>query len=432
MRPNDRHHWSATYQNFKYGSKRMQESALKRFIRYVKIDTEACPESTTYPSSEKQWDLLKLLAEELRKLGVPDVRLDEYGYVMASIPSNLSDGKKTPAIGFIAHVDTSPDVTGKDVNPQIIEAYDSKDIVLNHETGLAITVAENPRLKNNIGKTLVTTDGKTLLGADDKAGIAIIMTVVDQLINDPSIPHGDIKIAFTPDEEIGEGTKFFDLSKFGADFAYTLDGDAEGNINKETFSASEAIVTARGYSIHPGCAKGLLVNSLIPLSEVLQALPKNMTPETTEGYEPFIHPHHMEGNILQSRLKMILRDFNTAGLEDLKKIVENVIADVQERHPKVKLELEVNEQYKNMNDFMGDDNRVTHYLEQACKNCGIDPKWIPIRGGTDGSILTEKGLPTPNIFTGAANCHSEKEWLAVGEMESSIRCVLELIKLWSH
>jgi len=411
----------------------INESALERFIRYAKIDTQSSEESQTYPSTAKQLDLLNLLVKELKDLGLPDAAIDANGYVMATLPSNLPGTHKAfgkvPKIGFIAHVDTSPSASGLNVKPQVL-TYNGGDLPLSGDPAVVIRASENPELKNNVGKNIVTSDGTTLLGADDKAGIAIIMTALQHLINNPSLLHGDLRIAFTPDEEVGAGTKFFDLKKFGADFAYTVDGDTPGELNRETFSANQAVITVHGRNIHPGSAKGIMVNSLRAMADLIVRMPKDVAPETTEGYEPYIHPHILSGEEAQTTLKILLRDFHTPGLDILKKKLETIIAEVQPLHPKARIELKIIEQYRNMKDFMGKDLRVLECMEEAAKRAGLEPKWVPIRGGTDGSRLTEKGLPTPNIFTGGQNYHGPTEWLSVWGMEKSVDTVVNLAQVW--
>lgn len=411
----------------------INETALDRFVRYAKIDTQSSEESQTYPSTAKQFDLLRLLVGELKALGLRDVEIDEHGYVMATLPSNLPANHrvhgKVPRIGFIAHVDTSPSASGANVKPQILK-YTGGDLTLPGNPAVVIHASENPELAQNIGKTIVTSDGTTLLGADDKAGIAIIMTAVQHLLNNPSLLHGDVRIAFTPDEEVGAGTKFFDLKKFGADFAYTVDGDTPGELNRETFSANQAVITVHGRNIHPGSAKGIMVNSLRAMADIIVRMPKDVAPETTEGYEPYIHPHILSGEEAESTLKILLRDFNTPGLDILKKKLEAIIAEVKPLHPKARIELKIIEQYRNMKDYMGKDLRVLECMEEAAKRAGLEPKWVPIRGGTDGSRLTEKGLPTPNIFTGGQNYHGPTEWLSVWGMEKSVDTVVNLAQVW--
>jgi tripeptide aminopeptidase len=412
----------------------IRQTSLERFVRYAKIDTQSKDDSETYPSTPKQFDLLKLLVGELKDLGLKDVTMDQYGYVMATIPSNVPAGHpaygKVPVIGFVAHVDTSPSASGANVRPQIIEKYDGQDIVLPANPAVVIRLSENPELKSNIGRTIVTADGTTLLGADDKAGVAIVMTAAQTMVNDPSLLHGEIRICFTPDEEVGNGTKYFDLKTFGAKFAYTVDGDTPGELNKETFSANLAVISVHGRNIHPGSAKGIMVNSLRAMADIVSRMPRDIAPETTEGYEPYIHPHHLEGEEALSTLKILLRDFNTAGLDVLKKKLEAIIAEVQALHPKTKIELKIIEQYRNMKDFMGTDNRVLDCMWEAARRAGLEPKWVPIRGGTDGSRLTEKGLPTPNIFTGGQNYHGPTEWLSVDGMLKSVETVVNIGRLW--
>ena len=406
----------------------MAETVLDKFLRYVIIDTQSVEDSESYPSTAKQLDLLNLLVKELKDLGVPKVSIDEFGYVMATVPANVQ--KNVPAIGFIAHVDTSPEVTGANVKPQIITSYNGGDIILSGDPTAIIRESENPALKTALGKMIVTSDGTPLLGADDKAGLAIIMTAVQSLLNSPSMKHGEIKIGFTPDEEIGAGTKFFDIKKFGAQFAYTLDGDTTGELNKETFSANSCLITVYGRDIHPGSAKDIMVNSVRVISDIIARLPKDIAPETTEGYEPYIHPYVLEGGVGKSTVKILFRDFKTAGLDDLKKIVEKTVAEVQSMHPKSKIEIKVIEQYRNMREELEKDTRVIDYLFEATERSGLKPEWKPIRGGTDGSRLTENGLPTPNIFTGGANYHSRTEWVNVWGMEKAVETMLNVIQIW--
>jgi tripeptide aminopeptidase len=413
----------------------MMESALDRFIRYAKIDTQSQDDSETYPSTKKQLDMLNLLLQELQGLGIQDASIDEYGYVMATVKENLPKGHpaagKVPTIGLIAHVDTSPSASGKDVHPQVI-TYSGGDIVLPANPEVVIRADENPDLAALTGKRIVTADGTTLLGADDKAGVAIIMTAVERLLATPGILHGPIRIGFTPDEEVGSGTKYFNIQKFAAAAAYTLDGDTVGELNKETFSANSAIVTVRGRNIHPGSAKGIMVNSLRTMADIIVRLPRYMAPETTEGYEPYIHPHQMEGEEAKTVLRMLLRDFNTAGLKIQEEILRRIIAEVQPLHPKARIEMEIKESYRNMRDGLEKDPRVLECLWEATRRTGLEPKWVPIRGGTDGSRLTEAGLPTPNIFTGGHNYHGPTEWLSIDGMDKAIETVIHLAQVWAE
>ncbi len=411
----------------------MNETALERFLRYVRIDTQSNEESSAYPSTAKQLDLLRLLESELRELGLKEVEMDEHGYVMATLPGNLpsvhSAHGRVPCIGLVAHVDTSPSASGKDVKPQVLE-YEGGDVTLPGDLNVVIRESENPELAHNIGKRIVTSDGTTLLGADDKAGVAIIMTAAQALLANPALMHGDIRICFTPDEEVGGGTKYFDIQKFGARFAYTLDGDKLGDLNKETFSANLAVITIYGRNIHPGTAKGIMVNSIRAMGDVIVRMPKDIAPETTEGYEPYIHPHVLEAAEAKSTLKILLRDFQTTGLDTLKQRLEAIVAEVQALNPQTRIELKVIEQYRNMKDYMGSDARVLECLWEAAVRAGIEPKWQPIRGGTDGSRLTERGLPCPNIFTGGQNYHGPTEWLSVYAMEKSVETVVNLVQIW--
>ncbi len=411
----------------------MNETALDRFVRYAKVDTQSRDDAESYPSTQKQFDLLNMLVDELLGFGLQDTAIDRYGYVTATVPSTLPAGHpargKVPAIGFIAHVDTSPSASGANVKPQVF-TYTGGDLVLPGDTSVVIRASENPELMNNIGKTIVTSDGTTLLGADDKAGLAIIMTAVQTLVNSPDLLHGDIRIGFTPDEEVGNGTKFFDIQKFGTYAAYTVDGDTPGELNKETFSANSAIITVHGRNIHPGSAKGIMVNALRAIADVIVRMPKDMAPETTEGYEPYIHPHQLEGEEAKAVLKILLRDFETSGLKVQEEILRRIIAEVQPLHPKARIELEIRESYRNMRDGLVKDARVLDCLWEATKRAGMEPRWVPIRGGTDGSRLTEKGLPTPNIFTGGQNYHGPTEWLSVWGMEKSVETVVQLAQMW--
>jgi tripeptide aminopeptidase len=412
----------------------MKETVLDRLLRYVKIDTQSQDDAQSYPSTAKQFELLNMLVQELQALGVKDVSIDKYGYVMATLPSNVPASNpafgKVPAVGLIAHVDTSPSTSGANVKPQIITNYKGGDIVLPGDTSVVIRESENPGLKHEVGRTIITTDGTTLLGADDKAGIAIIMTAIQELIARPELLHGDIKIGFTPDEEVGMGTQYFDIKKFGAQFAYTVDGDTAGELNKETFSANSAIITVHGRNIHPGTAKGIMVNSIRTIADIIARLPRDMAPETTEGYEPYIHPHVVQGEEAKSVLKILLRDFQTEGLEELKKRLEKIIAEVQPMHPKAKIELQIIESYRNMREGVEKDQRVLNCLWEATKRAGMEPKWVPIRGGTDGSKLTANGLPTPNIFTGGHNYHGKTEWASLWGMEKAVKTVVHLAQVW--
>ncbi len=412
----------------------MKETVLEKLLRYVKIDTQSDENSESTPSTKKQFDLARLLVEELKQLGVKDVELDEHCYLFATLPSNLPEAEaaKVPPIGFLAHVDTAPDVTGKDVKPQVIENYQGGDIVLPGDKNVVIKMSENPNLSKCIGHTIVTTDGTTLLGSDDKSGVASIMQLVQTLINNPDIKHGDIRVGFTPDEEIGRGTQCFDLKKFNCEYAYTVDGDMPGELNKETFSADAAVITIKGRDIHPGMAKDVMVNAIRVMGEIVARLPKDMAPETTDGYKPFIHPHTVTGSVLSSQIKFILRDFKTEGLTEQKNILEKIIAEVQELYPKADIQLEIKVQYRNMYDSLAANPVGCEYLWEAAERAGTSPFWSPIRGGTDGSRLTEMGLPTPNIYTGGQNFHSRTEWVSINALEKTVETLVNLAAIWAE
>ena len=412
----------------------MTEKVLDKFLRYVKIDTQSQEDQEPTPSTSKQFNLGRLLEKELAQIGVQDIELDEHCYLFGTIPSNLPTDHpaygKVPTIGLLAHMDTSPDVSGKDVKPQFVENYQGGDIVVSKELNVIIKESENPNLKKCIGHTIITSDGTTLLGADDKAGVASIMATAEYLINNPQILHGRIRIAFTPDEEIGQGTKFFDIKKFGADYAYTVDGDYPGEINKETFSANAAIITVYGRDIHPGSAKDIMVNSVRIIADIIDMLPKCMSPETTENYEPFIHPHTLEGTVGKSVLRMLMRDFETAGLAKQQQILENIVCLARTKYPNAKIDLEIKEQYRNMKDYMAGHDIVNECMWDACLKAGVTPEWKPIRGGTDGSRLTEMGLPTPNFYAGGQNFHSRQEWISAEALEIVFKTLIQLPGVW--
>jgi tripeptide aminopeptidase len=409
------------------------ESALDRFLRYVRIDTQSAEDVAQVPSTRKQLDLARLLVKELKAFGIKRVTLDAHGYVMATIPANLPRDHlargKVPRVGLIAHLDTSPSASGAGVKPQVL-TYRGGDLKLPGNPEVVIRARENPELKGQVGKTIVTSDGTTLLGADDKAGIAAIMTLADQLCAPDAPPHGDVQLAFTPDEEVGRGTAFFDLSRFGADVAYTFDGGTVGELNKETFSADGATITVTGRNIHPGEAKGVMVNALRVLADVIVRLPRDLSPERTEGHQGFIHPHTAGGEEAQASVKLLLRDFDEAGLKSQRKILEAILKEVRPLHPGARVELEVKPSYRNMRDRLAAVPEVADALEEATRRAGVRPRWVPIRGGTDGSRLTAMGLPTPNIFAGGQNFHCVTEWLAVEGMEKAVLVARHLLAVW--
>ena len=409
----------------------MKNYLLDRFIRYVKIDTQSDENTGTSPSTDKQFDLARLLVSELKEMCLDQVELDDRCYVYARLNSNIPKDhkafRKTPKIGFIAHLDTSPSVSGKNVNPQIIKDYQGGDIRLND--AFTIYEKENPHLKDSRGHTLITTDGATLLGADDKAGIAIIMTAIHHLKMHPEILHPDIRISFTPDEEIGKGALHFNLEKFDADFAYTVDGGPAGEINNETFSADAAVISVKGRNIHPGEANGIMVNAIKIAADIIGFLPGDMAPETTKDKAPFIHPYAMEGNVGTAVIKFLLRAFDTNTLEKQKTLLEEIIIRVQDRYPASMIELEISETYRNMHTALKQVPHVSDHLEEAVRRTGLLPRWAPVRGGTDGSGLTAMGLPCPNIFTGGHNYHGQTEWISLDIMEKSAETVLHLIQI---
>jgi tripeptide aminopeptidase len=404
----------------------IKDKALSRFLQYVTIDTRSREESDSFPSTKNQFDLAKLLVRELRAIGCRDAHVDKYCYVTATLPATTT--KKAPVIGLIAHLDTSPEVPGHNVKPRVIHTYKGGDIVIDKKRGIVIRENENRALRRCIGHTLVTASGNTLLGADDKAGVAAIMTAAQELAGHPEIPHGTIKIAFTPDEETGRGVDRFDLKKFKADFAYTVDGDFAGAINKETFSADSATIEVQGRDMHPGTAKGSMVNSIRVMTDIISRLPKNMAPETTAGYKPYLHPLALQGSVSKTTCRLILRDFKTSGLKQQKEILEHIISDVQRRYPDATITLTITETYRNMRDELERHPHVTQRLWDAVQATGIPPHWEPIRGGTDGSRLTAMGLPTPNIFTGSGNHHSLTEWLSADMLEKCVKTIINVVK----
>jgi tripeptide aminopeptidase len=402
---------------------------LERFIRYVKIDTKADENAACYPSSPGQLVLGAMLRDELLALGLEDARQDEHGLVFATIPGNVLGA---PTIAFNAHVDTNPENSGKDVNPQIIRNYAGGDITLPKDTSKVIRVSENPELRELIGKTIITTDGTTLLGADDKAGLAAIMEMARTLTENPSIPHGPVKIVFTCDEEIGKGVLHLEPSQIGAVAAYTLDGAGTAEIEDETFSADAAKVTIKGVNIHPSIAKGRMTNAIRLAGTFLDRLPKRLlSPETTDGRQGFIHPLTIDGGVAEVKIHFILRDFDTAQLAVEAEILREIGRQIEREYPEAKVLVETRKQYRNMKDGISKEPRAIEYAAQAVKRAGMEPKFKIIRGGTDGAQLTEKGLPTPNLSTGEHNPHSPLEWTCLEEMEAAVKVILELVQVWA-
>lgn len=407
----------------------MSEKVIDKFIRYAKIDTQSDPKSDTTPSTQKQFDLARLLVKELQTMGIKDVELTDNCYVYATIPSNID--KEIHNIGFVAHMDTSPDFNATGVNPQVIESYDGGKIKLG-ETDVYLDPEEDKGLQKCKGHTIVHTDGTTLLSSDDKSGVSAIMQLAQILTSDDSIKHGNIKIGFTPDEEIGRGADKFDIEKFDCEYAYTIDGGLPGGLNKETFSADSAFIKIYGKEIHPGEAKDRMINTVRIMGHIISKLPTDMAPETTEGYEPYIHPHELKSSVSYSELFLLLRDFKSEGLVKQKEMLEEIIDDVKKDFPKARIELEVKKSYRNMHDALQENPKGCDYMFEAAERAGTNPYWEPIRGGTDGSRLTEMGLPCPNIYTGGQNFHSNKEWLSITFLEKTIDTMVNLCEIWAE
>lgn len=408
----------------------MRKELVDRFITYVKVDTQSAYESSTCPTTEGQWTLARMLVEELKQIGMSEVTLDENGYVMATLPSNTE--KKLPTIGFLAHLDTATDMTGANVNPQIIDHYDGKDISLNKEQNITMSVEEFPELKDYIGHSLITTDGTTLLGADNKAGIAEIMSAMDYLIKHPEIKHGKIRVAFTPDEEIGRGPHKFNVEAFGADYAYTMDGGPLGELQYESFNASAAKVVFSGTNVHPGTAKGKMVNSAKIAMDFHNKLPAEETPEHTEGYEGFYHLLSIQGDVEETTLQYIIRDFDKEKFEARKAFMEQLAADIRDKYGKKSVTLELNDQYYNMREKIEPVKEIVDIAYDAMKKLEIEPIIQPIRGGTDGSQLSYMGLPTPNVFTGGENYHGRYEFISIDNMLKATNVMIEMIKLYEE
>jgi len=405
-------------------------TCVDRFLKYVKYDTQSDDESKSFPSTEKQKILSKELADELKKMRIEDAHMDEYGYVMATLPSNTT--KNVPPIGFISHVDTSPAVSGKDVNPVINKNYGGGDIKLKNGSQV-IKADENPDLAGMIGYDIITTDGITLLGADNKAGVAEIMDAVNYLLTHPEIKHGPIKICFTPDEEVGRGTEQFNVKKFGAKYAYTVDGQTRGEVESETFSADGVTIKFHGKNIHPGYAKGKMINAVKIAASFLESLPKDrLSPETTEKREGYVHCTSINGNEELATLKFIIRDFQTPKLKEYEDFLKELAEKTVEKFPGAKFDFEVTEQYRNMKEILDQHPMVVDYAVEAMKRLDIKPIMHPIRGGTDGARLSFMGLPTPNIFAGEHSFHSKLEWVAIQDMEMAVRVIVEICKVWEE
>ena len=402
------------------------EKILDRFLRYVSVDTQSDPGSETQPSSRKQLDLLKMLKDELTAMGI-SADLDEYGYVMASIPSNC--GKDVPPVGFIAHVDTSPDASGAGIKPQIIKDYDGKDILLDKKSGLSLKVSDFPELAGYRGQTIITTDGTTLLGADDKAGIAEIMSAIAWLQAHPEVKHGRVRVAFNPDEEIGMGARNFDVALFGCDWAYTMDGGEVGELEFENFNAAAARLTIKGRNVHPGYAKGKMINSLLVANRLVLMLPAGEVPEATEGYEGFFHLVGLEGTVEETHVSIIIRDHDRAKFEARKRLLADCVAAINGEYGDGTVVMELRDQYYNMREKVEPVIEIVDIAKQAMMNVGVTPKVSPIRGGTDGAQLSFKGLPCPNIFAGGLNFHGRYEFVPVQSMQKAVDVIVEIVRL---
>jgi len=404
----------------------------ERFIRYAKIDTTADPTSSTFPSSDIQKDLGRLLVSELKELGAINVEMDKWGYVFGTIPSNSSK-KNVPTICFCSHMDTAPDCSGTNVKPIVHRNYQGKPIVLPDDPSQIITTEKQKYLQGKIGDDIITASGETLLGADDKAGIAIIMDFVKYMIEHPELKHGDIRILFTPDEEIGKGVDHLDMEKLNADFGYTLDGGPEGSIEDESFSADGMKVTIDGLSAHPGYAKGKMVNAIKMAALLVDSLPKEtLTPETTAHREGFIHPYSIEGALEKASVDFIIRDHKTSKLSEYEELIADTMKDIAEKHPGITYDIEITEQYRNMKEVLNNYPQVCEYAGEAMRKVGITPVFDLIRGGTDGSRMSFMGMPCPNIFTGEMAIHSRQEYVVVQDMEKSVKTLIELIQIWEH
>lgn len=406
----------------------MKEKVLERFLKYVTFDTTADPKNSNCPSSEGQRVFAKYIVEELKALGLEDANVDENSYVMATLKGNVEG---VPTVGFISHLDTAPDVTGKNVKPRIVKNYDGKDIVLNEELNVVTSPKDYPEMETLIGEDVIVTDGTTLLGADDKAGIAEIVTAIEYLVNHPEIKHGDIKIGFTPDEEVGRGANLFDVEKFGAKYAYTMDGGIVGELQYENFNAAAATITIQGRNVHPGSAKNKLVNALHIAAEISEMFPANERPETTEGYEGFYHLNDINGNVEKASMVYIIRDHDKNKFEERKSFMREVVEKVNEKY-NGRITLDLNDQYYNMKEKVEPVKFVVDIVDEAMKETGITPIIVPIRGGTDGARLSFMGLPCPNIFTGGLNFHSKNECIPVSAMDKGAKLIVKIAEKYTN
>jgi len=406
------------------------ESVIDKFLRYISVETSSDPDSETQPSTKEQTEFMKVLVKELAEMGIKDVTLDEYGYVMATIPSNTGDVVKRPKLGFIAHVDTSPDAPGKNIKPQFFHNYDGGDIVINKEKNLVISPVDFPELEEYKGETIITTDGNTLLGADDKAGVAEIMAAAEYILTHPEFKHGEIKIGFTPDEEIGRGVDKFDVARFGADYAYTMDGGKIGELEYENFNAASAKIFIQGRNIHPGYARNKMINAIILATEFNAMLPVEQRPEQTQDYEGFFHVVHMSGTVEESMIQYIIRDHDKSRFESKKRLIQECTNFMNMKYGNDRFRLELKDQYYNMKEMVEPHYHIIGKAVEAMKMAGITAEVKPIRGGTDGARLSFMGLPCPNIFAGGHNFHGKLEYVPARSMEKAVEVILNLVTLY--
>jgi tripeptide aminopeptidase len=408
------------------------KSVADKLMRYVKVDTQSEPESSTFPSTEKQIDFSRMLVKELKNMGVSDAEMDEWGYVFATITSN-STKENTPTVCFCSHLDTAPDCSGTHVKPILHKNYQGQDIILPDDPSQVITTKQHPYLKQRIGDDIITASGQTLLGADDKAGVAIIMQLAQELINDPSQIHGDVRILFTPDEEIGRGVDKLDMEKLNADVGYTLDGGPRGSLEGDTFSANAMTIRFKGVSAHPGYAKGKMVNAVKVMSHFINQLPQfNFSPETTSGSEGFVHPYNLKGQLEESSVDFLIRDFDTQNLEKHQQVLIDLAIDTAEKFEGSTFEVEIKEQYRNMREILKKHPHIEANAIQAMKRIRIEPQQDLVRGGTDGSRLSFMGLPCPNLFTGEMAIHSKHEYVSVQDMEASVKTCIEILRVYEE
>jgi tripeptide aminopeptidase len=410
----------------------IRDQVLERFLRYVQIDTQSKEDSDSYPSTARQLDLLRPLVDELRAIGLADATLDEWGYVMATVPAT-SPRADVPVIGLIAHVDTSPEMPGAGVKPIVHRGYRGQDLVLPDDPTAVLRLADNPALAEQLGNDIVTASGTTLLGADNKAGVAEIVTAAQYLVEHPEIPHGKIRIGFTPDEEVGRGTEHFDVARFGAKYAYTLDGETRGEVEMESFSADSMLITFQGFNTHPGYGRGRLINSIKIAADFIARLPKGgLSPETTGGYEGYVHPYVVDASVERTSVKLLIRDFRTAALKEKEEMLERLARATVADWPGASLTTRVEESYRNMREVLDRHPGVVENAREAIRRAGLEVRERPIRGGTDGSRLSFMGLPTPNLFAGEHNFHSRLEWVSAQDMEKAVEVIVHLARVWEE